>query len=88
MRRAAKSIPTNIAEGYARKRSVKEFVRHLTIAMGSANEMEIHVRIARELGYLPEEDCANFSGEYRIIGRQLRKLIEHWSSLVSPASSD
>ena len=88
MRRAAKSIPANIAEGYARRRSVREFVRHLTIAMGSANEMEIHVRIARELGYLTEEDGAIVSGEYQIIGKQLRKLIEHWSSLASPTPSD
>ena len=88
IRRAAKSVPSNIAEGYARRRSVKEFVRHLTIAMGSANEVEVHLRIANELGYLTEEEFTYYTSEYQIIGKQLRRLSEHWSSLQSPATND
>jgi four helix bundle protein len=61
MRRAAKSIPTNIAEGYARRRTPKEFCSYLAIAVGSANEMEVHLAIARELEYVTEEDARSYS---------------------------
>jgi len=44
MRRASKSVPANIAEGYARRWSVKEFKNYLRIAMASANEMEVHLK--------------------------------------------
>jgi four helix bundle protein len=88
IRRATKSIPANIAEGYGRRRSAREFVRHLTIAMGSANEVEIHLRIAHELSYMTEEEHQRFAAEYQVIGKQLRRLIEHWSSLATPATSD
>lgn len=43
MRRASKSCPSNIAEGWAKRRFEKEFKRHLDSAIGSANEMEVHI---------------------------------------------
>ena len=49
MRRASKSIAANIAEGYARRAAPKEFARSLRIALGSANEMESHIRTALQL---------------------------------------
>jgi len=47
MRRASKSIPANIAEGYGRRKSAKEFKHFLTISLGSANEMVVHLEITR-----------------------------------------
>jgi len=56
MRRAAKSIPANIGEGYAlRTDAPRLFCKHLRIAYGSAVEMQIHFDLARELGYVSEE---------------------------------
>lgn len=53
MRRAAVSIPSNIAEGHARQG--REFANYLSIARGSAAEMETQLLIAVQLGYLPPE---------------------------------
>jgi four helix bundle protein len=53
MRRAAVSVPSNIAEGAARNGS-KEFLHFLGIARGSLSELETQVVIAREIGYLSD----------------------------------
>ena len=50
IRRAALSIPTNIAEGCGRKGDV-EFSRFLVISLGSASELDYLLQIAFELGY-------------------------------------
>ena len=52
IRRAATSIPANIAEGFGRW-NAREFSRFLSIASGSLRELETHFLIAQQLGYLP-----------------------------------
>ena len=51
MRRAAMSIPCNIAEGYGRK-TTPEYIRYLYIAYGSICELETQTLLARDLGYI------------------------------------
>ncbi len=51
LRRAAFSVPANIAEGSA-KRGAREFRRFLDIALGSVTEIEVALRLARDRGYL------------------------------------
>ena len=53
LRRAAVSVPTNIAEGKARGTD-KDYVRFLHIARGSCAELETLLEISRELGYLTD----------------------------------
>jgi four helix bundle protein len=55
MRRAAVSIPCNIAEGAARTGN-KEFLQFLSISRGSLSELETQLIIAKELGYMPESN--------------------------------
>lgn len=43
LRRASKSVPSNIAEGYAKRQFEKQFKLHLSSAIGSCNEMEVHL---------------------------------------------
>lgn len=80
MRRASKSIPTNIAEGYAKRLSVKEFKKYLLSAIGSCNEMVVHISFARDLGFWKHEYCEAFVQRYEVVGKQLTKLLQNWKS--------
>jgi len=53
IRRSASSIGANVAEGCGRKGD-REFARFLSIALGSASELEYHLILAADLGYLEE----------------------------------
>lgn len=55
MRRAAVSIPSNIAEGYGR-RSHKEYVQFYAIAYGSSLELETQLIITKNLGFTNEKE--------------------------------
>lgn len=58
LRRAASSIPANIAEGCG-KNSQPEFAHYLNIALGSANESEYFLILSKDLNYLPVENFEN-----------------------------
>ena len=76
--RASRSIPANIAEGFSKRASVKEFKQYMRTAMGSANEMETHLKIAGRLGYLENPELDELVDGYNHIGRQLNRLISGW----------
>lgn len=70
IRRAAVSVPANIAEGAGRQ-SDKEFLYFLSDAQGSASELATEILIARELGYLSQRDYAEANDELGHIGRMI-----------------
>ena len=69
MRRAAVSIPSNIAEGSAR--SDAEFHQFLRVALGSAAELEYQMLLSRDLGYLSEADHSGLDQDVTAIKRML-----------------
>ncbi|MBI4225553.1 four helix bundle protein [Candidatus Roizmanbacteria bacterium] len=80
MRRASKSIPANIAEGWAKRNHEKELKRHLDSALGSTNEMEVHIEIAKDLNYWNKEFCDELIIRYRRLGGKLMNLRRNWKS--------
>lgn len=73
IRRAAVSVPSNIAEGQGRD-SVKEFIHHLSIAYGSLMEVETQLQIAANLGYLKQTNLNLLLGNAAEVGRLLNGL--------------
>jgi four helix bundle protein len=74
IRRAAVSVPSNIAEGKGH-RSNKEFVHFLLHARGSLLELQTQLLIAEELQYLRKEDSARLLALAEGVGRALSGLI-------------
>ncbi len=77
LRRAAASVPANIAEGQGRTGS-REMIHHLSIAQGSLAELETLILIAQDLHYLDDADCdtllARATEVRRLIGGLIRSL--------------
>lgn len=71
MRRAAISVPSNIAEGVSRV-AVKETIHFLEIAFGSLMEVYCQLQIAMDLGYISEEEF-----------NQIKSLIQSTSNLLN-----
>ena len=74
LRRAAVSIPSNIAEGYGRF-SYKDYIRFLNIARGSKNEVETQLDICIMLEYVSEARVKKAFALCGEVGRLLNALI-------------
>jgi len=74
MRRAAISVPSNIAEGYGRK-TTKEYIQFLYIAYGSLCELETQILLSGDLEYLESEQLLEFQSGLGDIERMLKSLI-------------
>ncbi|MBU2949100.1 four helix bundle protein [Tamlana agarivorans] len=73
LRRASSSIPTNISEGCGRD-SDPEFNRFLTIASGSASEVEYLIILSKDLKYIDEASFNQLSNEINTIKRKIYSL--------------
>lgn len=74
LRRAAVSVPSNIAEGQARK-APGDFRRFLHIALGSLAEMDTQLVLAQEFGYLFKEDVDTMDEQIQNLRKKLYALI-------------
>jgi four helix bundle protein len=74
-RRAAVSVPSNIAEGYGRK-TTPEYIQALYIAYGSNCELETQILLSGDLGYINEEGIKKLQEEISEVERMLKALIK------------
>ena len=74
IRRSSASVPANIAEGCGRNGDA-ELARFLQIAMGSASELEYHLLLARDLGFLDESRYESLASEVTQVKRMLTSFI-------------
>ena len=83
IRRAAGSVPANIAEGHGRE-NTGSFVQHLRISQGSLKELETHLLLAERVGVLPAPDLQPVLARCESLGKMPRALIR---SLQEKAAS-
>ena len=74
VRRAAVSVPSNIAEGYGRQ-ATGEYRHHLSFARGSLLELETQILICINLGFLKAGECEEVLSEANQLSRMLATLI-------------
>jgi four helix bundle protein len=73
LRRATASVPANIAEGHSRA-STKEYLRHLSIALGSIAEVTTFLELAKRVGYVDCKRLDSLLDQFRHERRMLRGL--------------
>jgi four helix bundle protein len=78
LRRAARSIPANIVEGWGKRASTPEFKRYLQIAIGSCDETRMWLDLSKDEGYIPENDCQEIKERYNKIDAMLSSLWKQW----------
>lgn len=72
IRRAAVSIPSNIAEGHARRGN--SYRHHVVVALGSTAELETQIEIAGRLGFVTPSDTAELTMAITRVGQMLHGL--------------
>ena len=75
IRRAAVSVPVNIAEGAARK-SKKEFIYFLHIALGSLTELDTLILLSEDLSFIKKEESEVIISKFDIIGKLIYGLVK------------
>jgi four helix bundle protein len=86
LRRAAVSIPANIAEG-SRRGSDADFGRFLHISIGSASEVDYLLLLARDLDYIRADEYASLHSEVQEVGRMLNGLLARVRAASSSAAA-
>jgi four helix bundle protein len=76
MRRAAVSIPANVAEGYRRKKKRAAYQNHISIAYGSQGELETEIEIAKRNSFMTDDSCNVLLDLCDRVGAMLYRLHE------------
>ena len=81
IRRSSRSIPAQIAEGYARRESIRDFQRYIRDCVGESNEMINHLMLAKYKNYIKKPGYADELIErYNKLGKKLSNLKNNWQN--------
>lgn len=82
LRRACKSAPSQLAEGYAKKNYKRSWRKYIDDAIGESNEMIHHLSVCRDVysKFISRELCNDLIQTYNICGKQLYNLGKNWVS--------
>lgn len=86
IRRAAVSVPSNIAEGQVR--GTREFIHFLRISIGSLAELETQLLLASELRFLNKEQTSPILEDLESLSRQIRTLIQRLENPQTPLTTN
>lgn len=79
-KKCGKSIPANIAEGFAKKASELEFKRFLLIAIGSSDELISHLRAVAIILPILFDESKDLAEKYKSLSKRINKLHSVWRS--------
>ena len=77
IRRSARSVAANIAEGYRKRSYPNHFALKMTDADGECAETQVWLDTAKDCGYLNEDEYRNLIQRYEEVGRMLNSLIQN-----------
>jgi four helix bundle protein len=77
IRRSSRSVCSNTAEAYRKRRYLKHYVMKLTDADGEASETIVWLNFAKDCGYMDDETFTTLCSTYREIGKLLGFMIDH-----------
>jgi len=77
IRRSAKSIPANLAEGYGRRTYKNEYIRYLIFALSSCDETIVHLEILYKTRSIGEDLYSSLIKEYNHLGRDINNYLKH-----------
>jgi len=80
MRRASRSIPSLISEGWAKRKQIKEFRKYMRDAIGETNEMMNHLGQSRLFGYIEDTKAKEIIEQYDKLAAKLFKLKDNWQN--------
>lgn len=74
--RSSRSITANIAEGFARRRYKKDFIKFLTYSFGSSEETQVHLEVIISSKLFNEKACKNLIKSYKNLGVRIYNFIK------------
>lgn len=77
IRRSSRSVPSNIAEAWRKRKYPKAFSNKLIDSLAEESETEVSLDFAKDFKYLPEEKYNNFLQKYDEVARMLYSMIEN-----------